>query len=667
MKKCFAVFTLLCLSLGLLPSVQAIEPWTLRSELSYHEGGNEFISRVETILPEVRATSLMWLETKLSSLENLWSMEELQTMKIRYLSSEIKKELQHRSQDNSLSASEVQDIESEILALQKDFLSELENGFWELMSQVTESIGTREIWNLEGNFYYSLPFFGELEMNISLSDYIADTESLTSSRIRADIGFSLNMFDEKIQSSMNMDLITKENNIYLLVQNLEVLSESGMDEMLSEIIETVNTLGENNTYIHIWNSDGDLDVDISALLSFTNIQTQEWYQALQSQALLTPVGKIGNTYFMSAHEEMCHIWKSLMTVFDPLSWSRCTRGQLESFRSEIQDNLDIRYTKSGRVWRLSFNFINDDMMPSSHITISTLGWLFQSIHWDLEDSWWEMVFSGRYLAGESLHVDYSSDFWWSTSEFNSEFTFWENSLDSMNIMWEYQDSWSKISSYLELQNGEIRGSVIGSESDEDFINCDMHWNLSENYFNMEWSCLVEGISEIIEIHGSIEYDTRDNKNNFDFFIDGQIDWEDFMEIRLKNTAIREIIDNLQIQTPTSTVDIEDVFESMPALDDIFFWATHEWDDSWEWELNYDIEHNQWSNYDETCYIYNNGDTYCYKNYDDGSSETCIDSSETTWESYCNRITEAYYYDWGLDIYYYDTYMIDGKTGERTDY
>ena len=178
-------------------------------------------------------------------------MEELQVMKMHFLYQELKQELRVRSQESTLSASEIQSIESEILSIQRDFVDGIETSFSELMSQITESIGTREIGNLEGEFYYDMPFFGELEARITLSDYIADTESLTSSRFRSDIEVSLSSFGEKIESSLTLDLIMKENDIYVLIEDLEILSEGNILEDWIEIVEVVNTLGKTNTYIHI--------------------------------------------------------------------------------------------------------------------------------------------------------------------------------------------------------------------------------------------------------------------------------------------------------------------------------------------------------------------------------------------------------------------------------
>ena len=47
------------LLVSLVPSAQGMEVWTLRDELSYHDGGSEFVERVEHILPQVSARSLM--------------------------------------------------------------------------------------------------------------------------------------------------------------------------------------------------------------------------------------------------------------------------------------------------------------------------------------------------------------------------------------------------------------------------------------------------------------------------------------------------------------------------------------------------------------------------------------------------------------------------------
>jgi hypothetical protein len=652
-----------------MPQMQAMEAWTLRSELSHHDGGSAFIERVERVLPEVRSSSLMKLESRLWDLWDIRAMEELQMMKITFLHQEIIQELQARAWNMNLNSDEVQAIESEILSMQRDFLREFEASFKEFMTQVADSIGTREIWNLEGELFYSIPFFGELEMKMSLSDYIADTESLVSSRVRGDVAFSLDMFGEKIESSMMLDIIVRDANIYLLVKDIS-LSGSEMLEEWSELIQVMNALGKNNTYIHIWNETEGLNMNLWDILSLTYIRSQEWYRVLDSQALLTPVGKIGDTYFMSAHEEMCHLGKALTAVFDPFSGSRCSARQLENFRNDMQEILDIRYTKSGRVWDLRFHFISEDMTPSSHITLRALGGTFGSLEWKLENSWDMIYFSGTYVAGKNLALEYSANSWGATTEFWAEFGFGDNTLKSMNITWNYSDSWSEISSQIELKDEKISGNLVWIQDNEEFVSCTLWWGLQKNYLSLEWSCNIQDPSEMVDISGKLEYDTRDNSNNFHLSVDGQVSGEDFMKLHLKNTATRQALNTLQIRVPAKTIDIETLMERVPAFQNMFLWLSggSTWDDDWEWEADYEVRYSEWDDYSETCYDYDNGEVYCYKYYDDGTSESCADLTATSWESYCSYSNDEYYYDGERDIYYYfEGYQIDGKTGERTEY
>jgi len=85
---------------------------------------------------------------------------------------------------------------------------------------------------------------------MSFSDYITDTESLVSSRVRGDLVFSLDMFGEKIEGSMVLDIIVQDADSYLLVKDIS-LSGSEMLEEWSELIEVINALGKNSAYIHI--------------------------------------------------------------------------------------------------------------------------------------------------------------------------------------------------------------------------------------------------------------------------------------------------------------------------------------------------------------------------------------------------------------------------------
>jgi len=57
------------------------------------------------------------------------------------------------------------------------------------------------------------------------------------------------------------------------------------------------------------------------------------------------------------------------------------------------------------------------MTPSSHITLRALGGTFGSLEWKLENSWDMIYFSGTYVAGKNLALEYSANSWGAATEF----------------------------------------------------------------------------------------------------------------------------------------------------------------------------------------------------------------------------------------------------------
>jgi len=74
---------------------------------------------------------------------------------------------------------------------------------------------------------------------------------------------------------------------------------------------------------------------------------------------------------------------------------------------------------------------------------------------------------------------------------------------------------------------------------------------------------------MVDISGKLEYDTRDNSNNFHLSVDGKLSGEDFMKLHLKNTATRQALNTLQIRVPAKTIDIETLMERVPAFQNMF--------------------------------------------------------------------------------------------------
>ncbi|MCH8518771.1 hypothetical protein LAT59_03355 [Candidatus Gracilibacteria bacterium] len=664
MKKIFSFLTLVVFLLSLVPQGNAIYTYTLHDELASYDGGNAFIERVEEILPRVQSSQLIQLETRIEDMILPDDVERYTELKLHFLYQEIGKTLHNNIRTQSLPQVEIQKIEADILTMQQSFLSELENNLSQLLAEITASIGTREIGTMSGELYYNIPFFGELNMEVSLNEYIADTENLDIARVRGDVNFSFHMGEEKIESSMKVDLIVQGNDIYILLQDITLDGSRDIVENSQQVVEVLGALGQTQTYIHIGNTEGDIDLDIGSLLSLTSIQNQEWYKTLDSQALLTPVGKVGNTYFLSAHAEMCHLGKVVMSVFDPFSGNKCSERQLENFRSDMLEILDVRYRLRGTQGIVDIKIKDEALKIGSGLQVHTYSSKFHTVNWDITDSSMENRFFGKYEAGKELDFYFTSQSWHQT-DISGNIKFQDNySIHEMQILWEYSSYSSSIQGEINLKDTNLSGEIIGKNNEEEVFTCSLNGVIMKDRYTAKGSCNIGEYGESININGEIDIDTSSNNNNLLFTIQMDIDEERFMDMKIQNTSIRQEVQNLKISTPSKKIALEDLIERVPGLASMFggFGGQTAWED------DYEIKYNEGEDYNETCYHYDSGEIYCYKYYDSGESETCYDFTEISGEMYCSYSNDEYYYDGQEDIYYYfDGYQIDGKTGERTEY
>ena len=60
------------------------------------------------------------------------------------------------------------------------------------------------------------------------------------------------------------------------------------------------------------------------------------------------------------------------------------------------------------------------------------------------------------------------------------------------------------------------------------MNCELNGLLREDYLTLEGSCRIDDGFEKVEIAATLEYDTREKRNNFSLTLDGRMDGEDFI-------------------------------------------------------------------------------------------------------------------------------------------
>lgn len=211
--------------MSMIPQTSAMYSSTLQDELAEYDGGEAFMKRIDRILPQVEDATLMRLESKLENMKLPEGMKRETELKLWVLSQKLSEVLKNKAQSQTLSDAEVKKVEADILAMQQSFLRELEASMSQLISEIATSVGTREQGSMSGEFFYSIPYFWEITMEVSLEEYTADTESLDRVRLQGDIAFSLEMEQESVKSSMEIDLIVDGSDIYILVQDLSLEGE----------------------------------------------------------------------------------------------------------------------------------------------------------------------------------------------------------------------------------------------------------------------------------------------------------------------------------------------------------------------------------------------------------------------------------------------------------
>lgn len=566
MKKIVSLLLLWILCISLIPQTNALYSYTLEDELTEYDGGVKFINRIDTILPKVESTTLLQLESKLKSMKMPEDMERETELKLKVLTQKLSEVLQTKALNQDLTDGEVKKVESDILKMQQNILSDIETSLWKLISEITTSIWTREQGSLSWTLYYNIPYFGKLNVEVSLSEYTADTENLEKMRLKWDIKFWFDMWEETLKSTMSFDLIIDKNDIYILVKNIQLTWSQDIITWSKEIVEFINTLWDTETYIHIGSDDTGVysDLDIEAVFEVTDLKNQEWYKILNTQALMTPTWKIGNSYFLSANEEMCHFAKIVTAVFDPFSGKTCSEKQLKKFQEDIAEALDIRYISKGNKSEIELNIRDKDAKVWSGIKVSMISWKLNSLIWDIEDTLETFSFNGKYQNGQISFDFLSFDF--SIIHIFWEIWFQENILSHMNIDFEYDERLLSSQGNITLKDTVLTGKLIWKEKWKEILNCNLTGIIKKDIFQAEWKCDFDSNWDSWKIQGNLDIDTRNNTNNIFLELLVDINDEILFNVNLQNTSTRQSLKNMNISKPWKTIELEEFMKKTSSIE-----------------------------------------------------------------------------------------------------
>ncbi len=247
----------------------------------------------------------------------------------------IENNVLRKFENTDISDKDTKKVEDKIVKIQ---LNLLENGIDNLKS-ITDKFNKlsnyEEKWDFKMNLDIDHETIWKIKAGLELPDYVSSTSNFDSQlkwKIKAFID-AMPKWEKavKLEISSMMDFISKDGNIYLLLDNLNV-SEENIGEVKSAI-QVLKKIAEEKGYIKIENKNSFNIISVLKGLNPNNI-LRDWKVAL-SKPMLKPYKKEGNRYYLMPTKYACDKMKELTYRFDPFGWTTCTESQYNRVLEEL--------------------------------------------------------------------------------------------------------------------------------------------------------------------------------------------------------------------------------------------------------------------------------------------------------------------------------------------
>jgi len=615
--------------------------------------------------------------------------------------------------------------QADINAAQNE-ISQLQTTMWEELSSLIQNAFLsynamsryEESWDFEMNIKMDIADFFMYNFNLKLEDYTSHVQSLDQS-FQGDVMVDFEM-DSSYGDSLSADassdasLIVKDGIYYLKLKDTVVNLSEAAPEMLSSLVERLNDLGKTDTYIQF--EDANTQQLFKVIENLVQSSPEELIKSISSENLFEAYDTTQTGYLLRPTKEMCNALKQSSGLLFWFYNNECSESQYNDMLSEMRNSGLKLHMELGNIntLTLSIENYNTDWEISMRYTdyglVSIEWYIIEPGNADINN----INFS--YVPKESLSLIMNIE---EVLESDLAMTFRnDNSLKTVNYYGKISDNQEEIVILWEYAASAIKFEMSWALAWVE-IDCLVEWNMRKTHWDTQWECnIIETNSwsdekEVYGFNADLDYDFRDRKNNLHFDMQMNQNNENTFELTVSNVGEKKGLSKHDIRIPKNIITSEEFDEisgmNLLNTNSFFSWweidytvETNQYDDysetcymyaSWdstcyeyhdnksvtctytaetdtetcdEYSYGYQIEKAEFSDYSQTCYIYDSWDSICY-NYYDAYTQSCYDYSANNWDVYCNEQHDTYYYNGLNDVYYYDTYEVDWKTWERTDY
>lgn len=536
------------------------ERLSTKEKIIQQEGGEKFVKKIDAMFPRFSQTQVAKLDRQIHSL-NIKAMERLEddtALRVEYIARETRKQIQEHAKKYNISQTERKAVEQNILEIQKNIIESIDTQIETVLQNIIAQEDVRETGDFGLNFLYNDAYSGEMSIDLELNDYLVETKDIQTSRFQGSVVFSFDAGFEKVNGEMEVDLIQKNNTLFVKIW--EIRLEGDRAEEWQDIIKLLNTLASERNYIEIplWGE----ELSLGTLNTIFEYKNEEWYKTITTQALLTPYGKVGDEYFLTGTPTLCAI---LMQT------DKCTNLELNMFISSIFEMVDMRYSEKNATQKVMLYSLDEDTLSFlSNAELHFQNKEFQKVNMYMvgNDYTEEMHMDYEHKKHLKMHISSNHESDWRTEDFmmHTELYFWDGYLSSvdfnmtMNEENEYYSTSTQAN--MTLKDKKMNGEFTMMYDGEEEGKCSLSWTHEKNYTQAHVDCLVENEATL---KGSLNYDTRNNKNNIDIKIDvEEIQGEWVMQIHVYNTGRKQFI-RVNIPNPSKTLNYEELLEQIEDM------------------------------------------------------------------------------------------------------
>ncbi|MDQ7023633.1 MAG: hypothetical protein Q9M97_09150 [Candidatus Gracilibacteria bacterium] len=329
-------------------------------ELQYYKkdileikGGEKLISKIETFISKIDDNKAKILEGKINKIfdklapkKDLSQKEEYIILILNYLELKLEeRKLLKIEADkknvfkNTLSNSDTKKVNDELVKIQNNLLNRGVDSFEQILGELETYTNYEERGNFEAKVNFDGGEIGTSKFELKLKDYIAKSSGFDAqfkSKIEAIIEASPKGQEEvKIKINAFIDYILKDQNYYVLLKDLKITDEKGI-EQIKDFIEKAKEIASKNKYIHFEDENATKYLNGLKNLNPSNILKQG--KIIASKPLFTAYKKEGNKYYLIPSKYGCDTAKILSNTFDPFNGNTCTDSQYQDLLEDISDS-----------------------------------------------------------------------------------------------------------------------------------------------------------------------------------------------------------------------------------------------------------------------------------------------------------------------------------------